>query len=385
MNKKSVLILSLLLIVIMVLSGCGGGDGAVDTDEPVVRDTLNFGLYGEPTTLDPHETGDDCSRTACYQIYDYLIREQPDNTLGPAMAESWEYSDDGTEITFKIREGVKFHNGDIMTAEDVAFSLNKAIASSFTSRVTTAMDYAEVIDDNRVLLKLKHSFGPIEQCLATAQMGIINKKAYEEDPEGYKRKPIGTGPYEFVEWKSGDEIRLKAFEDYYKGPAPIENVVIKIQPDPNTRVIALEKGETDFTIIVPVEDRVNIDENPNLTLYPYEGTAVTCIRFNNRDGIFADKKVRQAVAHAIDKEALILGVEDGYAFTLETPMTKAAFGWPEDFQNREYDIEKAKQLLAEAGYPDGFKTTITTSEIEDYRKRAEVSRPTKSNWNRSRY
>jgi peptide/nickel transport system substrate-binding protein len=336
------------------------------------RTDLNFGLYGEPTTLDPHDAGDDCTRTLVYQIHDYLLREQQDKTLGSALAESWEFSDSGTEITFYLREDVKFHNGDIVSAEDVAFSLNKAIASSFSSRVTSAMDSAEVIDENKVVLKLKYPFGPALQCLATANMGILNKNAYEADPEYYKRNPIGCGPYVFVEWKSGEEIRLKAFEDYYKGPAPIKDILVRIQPDPNTRVVSLEKGETDFTIIVPVEDRAHIDKNPNLVLYPYEGTAVTCIRFNNKDEVFSDKRVRQAIAHCIDKEALILGAEDGYAVPLETPMTKAAFGWPADFKNREYDLDKAKALLAEAGYPDGLKATITTSELEDYRKRAEI-------------
>ncbi len=379
MSKRLKLFLVCVIALSLILAGCGGsetvetgGDEVEDAGEKTVRTDLNFGLYGEPTSLDPHDAGDDCTRTLVYQIYDNLIREQPDNTLGPALAESWEFSDDGTEITFYLRDNVKFHNGDIMTADDVVFSLNKALESSFTSRVTTAIDSAEIIDEKTVLLKLKHSFGPIEQCLATANMGILNKKAYEADPEGYKRKPVGTGPYEFVEWKSGEEITLKAFEDYYKGAAPIKDVLIRFQSDPNTRVVSLEKGEIDFTIIVPVEDRTNIDNNPNLTLYPYDGTAVTCIRFNNKDKVFSNKKLRQAIAHAIDKEAIILGAEDGYASTLETPMTKAAFGWPENFKNREYDLDKAKELLAEAGYPDGLKCTITTSELEDYRKRAEI-------------
>lgn len=365
--KKVLSIVIGALILSMLLIGCGDSDGASGG-----KDSLNFGLPGEPTTLDPTKTGDEYSRTACYQIYDYLIKEQKDNTLGPGLAERWEYNDDKTELTFHLREDVKFHNGDIMTAEDVAFSLNTVIASDFATRVTSAMDSAEVLDENTVVLKLKHAFGPAEHVIATSQMGILNKKAYEADPEGYGRKPIGTGAYEFVEWNTGEDIKLKAFEDYWQGEAAIKDLTFRILPDANTRAISLETGETDFAININVADMPNIRDHEDLTLYENESTAVVYIAMNNEHEILSNKKVRQALAHVLNKEEMILGVLDGNGSPLETPMSKGAFGWPEDFKNREHDIEKAKELMVEAGYPDGFEMTFLTSELEDHRKRAEI-------------
>lgn len=362
MNKR--VLISYLFIFLMMFSLGIGVAGA--------KDTFNYAIPGEPTSLDPTKVGDQYSRTAVFQIYDSLIEQKPDRTLVPGLAKSWEYSEDGTEITFNLRDDVKFHNGDLLTAEDVAFSLNMAIASPFASRVTTAMESAEVVDEHTVVLKLQHAFGPVEECLATSQMGIINKKAYEADPDGFGRNPVGTGPYKFVDWVRGSELKLLAYEDYYRGPAAITNLTFKIITDPTTQIIALEKGEVDFVVAVPVEEIESVERHRNLTFYPAESTAVVYIAFDNNDEIFSNPKVRQAVAHAIDKEAMILGVQDGRGTPLETPMSKATFGWPEEFVNREWNVEKGKALMVEAGYPNGFRTTIVASEVADYRKRSEI-------------
>lgn len=403
MTRKTIaMLLSFLLVFTILLTGCGttdkgkdskdpqdkdsvektDADEEVKTDEPPAdegkdetpkRDTLRVGIYAEPRTLDCPEANDEAARTAVYQIYDYLIREQPDNTLGPGLAESWEYSDDNMELIFHLREGVTFHNGDPMTAEDVVFSLNRAIESSFTSRVTSAMDSARIVDENTVVLRLKHPFGPAEQCVASAQMGILNKRVYEEDPEAYKRNPVGTGPYKFVDWNSGEDWTYEAFEDYYKGAPAIKRIEFKVLPDANTRVVALENNEVDFIFTAPPEEQDTIERHDDLVFYAFQTPMNSDLKFNNEDEHFSNKLVRQAVAHAVDRNAIILGALDGYGKPLHTPMTSAAFGWPEDFENREYNVEKAKQLLAEAGYPDGFTTTIsTTDSLELYRKTAEI-------------
>ncbi len=369
MNKKVLGVLSCLLVLVLLLAGCGGQSEVGSSD---LRDTLVYVLDAEPKTLDCSKTADQLAYTVVYQIHDYLVDRLPDGTLEPGLAENWEYSEDGTEITFHLREDVKFHNGDIMTAEDVAFSLNNAIASPQTSRITSAMDSAEVVDENTVILKLKHRFAPIEYCLANAQMGIVNKKAYEADPEGFARHPIGTGSYEFVEWKSGDEIRVKAFEDYYKDKAPIENVVFKIMLDLDTALMALENGEVDYVFDIPNTGIQRVIDNPNLEYYVTNAASTCFIALNNEDAILSNKKVRQAIAHALDKEALIAGAVEGYGSPAETPISTSAFGWPEDFKNREYDLEKAKALMDEAGYPDGFKLEFTGTTTLNFLKPGEI-------------
>ncbi len=368
LRKKSILTLSLLLIVAIVLAGCGG-ETKSSSDK---RDNLIYVFDGEPQTLDCAKTSDQLAYTVVYQIHDYLIDRLPDGTLVPGLAETWEYSDDGTEITFHIRENVKFHNGDVLTAEDVAFSLNNAIGSSQTSRITSAMDSASVVDENTVLLKLKHPFGAIEYCLANAQMGIVNKKAYEEDPEAFARHPVGTGAYQFKEWKTGDSITLTAFDDYYKDKASIENIEFRIMLDSDTAVMALENGEVDFTFDIPNTAIKKVQENENLEYYVTNAASTCYVVLNNEHEILSNKKVRQAIAHAIDKEALIAGAVEGYGVPAETPISTTAFGFPADFKNREYDVEKAKELLAEAGYPDGFKIVFTATETLNFKKPGEI-------------
>lgn len=379
MKRKFTMFLSVLLILSVFLTGCGGDKPAdVDTpaegsnEEGAKKDTLNFGVGAEPTSLDGSQVNDLVAYAFVHQIYDYLIDYRTDGTLAPGLAESWDYSEDGTELTFHLRDDVKFHNGDIMTAEDVAFSLNNAIQSQHTARVTSVMDSAEVVDEKTVVLKLEHAFGPIEYCVASSQMGIINKAEYEKDPEGYGRNPIGTGPYEFVEWKSGDQITFKAFEDYYKGVADIKNLNMKIIIDKSTQTVALENGEIDILDTPQQADRLGLMENDDIEYYETEVASTVFVAFNNKDGRFADPKLRQAIAHAVDKESMILGAVEGVGSPIETPMAKDVFGWPEDFKNREYDIEKAKELLAEAGYPDGLSVVLKTQESPTYSKPTEV-------------
>lgn len=370
MNRKSIITLSFVLILSMILTGCGGG--SKDVDSSGSKNDLIYVFDGEPQTLDCSKTSDQLAYTVVYQIHDYLIDRLPDGSLEPGLAEEWTYSDDGTEITFNIREGVKFHNGDVLTAEDVAFSLNNAIGSSQTSRITSAMDSASVVGDNEVLLKLKHAFGAIEYCLANPQMGIVNKKAYEADQEAFARHPIGTGSYEFVEWKTGNEIILKSFDDYYKDIASIDEITFKIMLDSDTALIALENGEVDFAFDIPNTGIKRVEENANLEYYVTNAASTCYVVLNNEHEILSNKKVRQAIAHAVDKESLIAGAVEGYGNPAETPISTSAFGFPEDFKNREFDLDKAKQLLTEAGYPDGFKIVFTATETLNFKKPGEI-------------
>lgn len=386
MNKKLMCIISFILAMMLLITSCAekaptsvnnegkssetGNEG--EQAGSAKRTDLVLGAIGEPKTLDPTQVSDLVVYYVTHQIYDNLIYYGTDQTLTPGLAESWTYSDDGTEITFKLKEGVKFHNGDVMTADDVVFSLNTAMASSFTKGVTAVMDKVEKVDDNTVVLKLKHSYGPIEYCIASSQLVIVNKKAYEADPEGYGRKPIGTGPYQFVEWKSGDKIILKAFEDYYKGPAEIKDVTFKIITDGSTAVVALENGEIDIIDTPPKTDRQNLIENPDIKYYETEIAATVFITINHKSELGKNKKFREAIAHAIDKESMVIGAVEGIGSVLHTPMAKSCFGWPEDFKNREYDVEKAKQLLAEAGFPNGLNIVLKTTESATYYKPTEV-------------
>lgn len=370
-KRRFSILMCLTLVITIFMTGCGGTNTSKSGKASVDTDSLIFAIPGEPPTLDPHMAADNIA-DGCLnnQIFDKLIRENYDGTLEPDLAESWEISKDGSEIEFKIKQGIKFHNGDELTVEDVEFSLNRAAESQFTQETASALDHAKIIDDETVLLKFKYPYGPGE--IAVSTICIVNKNEVEADPEGYGRKPVGTGAYEFVEQKSGDKIILKRFEDYYRGPAPIKNLEMKIIVDPTTAAIALEKGEVDLLAQPSMEDRDRLMKNDNIQYQEAELLGNNYIAFNNTEGLFADKKMRQAVAHAINKEDMLIGAVEGAGVVIENAIPRECFGYSEDVTGYEHDIEKAKDLLSKAGYPDGLAVELKTMDSILYSKPTEV-------------
>ncbi len=383
--KNAKRILCMILVLTMVLTGCGGkqaespaqSDNSGKTDnssntakEETKKDSLVYGISGEPATFDPHMISDNIASGIFYQVFDKLIRQETDGALNPGLAESWTLSDDGTVVTFKIRKNVKFHNGDTLTADDVAFSLNRAIGSKFLASVVSMMDSAEVVDESTVNLKLKFSYGPIYYNIT--KISIVNKKAVEADAEGYGRKPIGTGAYKFVELKSGDKIVCERFDDYYRGPAPIKNLTFKIITDPSTAVVALEKGEIDLLSAPALAERQNLKSKANIQYHETELNGNTYVAFNNTDGMFSNKKLREAISYAIDKETMLIGAVEGAGVAVNNAIPRDCFGYSEKVKANPYDPEKAKQLLAEAGYPNGFTIKLKTMESATYYKPTEV-------------
>lgn len=375
MSKKLRSILCCVLVVAMALTGCSGGASKAPADNKsnegaATKDTINYAITGEPSTLDPHNISDNIATQIFNQIFDKLIRQEADGTFTPGLADSWKLSEDGKEITFKLKQDVKFHNGETMTAEDVEFSLNRAIKSKFLQETVSVMESAEVVDDSSVKLTLKFPYGPIENCVS--MVCIVNKKAVEADPEGFGRHPIGTGAYKFVELKSGDKIITERFDDYYRGKAPIKNLVLKIITDSSTAAVALENGEVDLLSQPALSDRQNLINNDKVLYYETELNGNTYVAFNNQDGIFKNKKLREAVSYAIDKESMLIGAVEGAGATIDNAIPRDCFGYSENVKSNPYDPEKAKQLLAEAGYPDGLNLKLKTMDSATYYKPTEV-------------
>lgn len=376
MNKKSfTTVVCLLMIIMIIVTGCAGQNAGPTgpTEVPAVKkDNVTVVEKSDLATLDPMSATD--RRIPIYQIYDTLVRddETKAGNVVPWLAESWELSKDGTEVVFIIRENVKFHNGDTLTAEDVAFSINTSIASPYTQQMTSPMSSAEVLDSNKVKVKLKYAYGPILGAFTCPETSILNKKAYEADPKAFARNPVGTGAYRLKEWVEGDKIVLEAFADYYKGVAPIKTVTYKIIGDASTALVALEKGEVDVIVNPDQSARKNIVANKDLAFYECDANAIQLISFNNSKGVFSDKKLREAVSYAIDKEAIIMGAKEGVATSVDAPILPNYAGYPDNFKGNPYDVEKAKQILAEAGYPNGLKVKMKTIDSEIYIKPTEI-------------
>ena len=374
---KYLLLLSLLMTTSFMQIACSSKTTASTPQESKEEKPLIFGLIQEPTTLDSLTSAERITWLPVSAIYDTIVFTDDEQNLQPGLAEEWDISDDGLTYTFKIREGVKFHNGESLTADDVAFTIEqlRVLQKSEFGMINSV----DVIDDTHVQITLENSFSPMLYLFTLPQTGVVNKAAYEADPESYSRNPNGTGPFKFSSWLSGEDIVLDRFEDYWRGPAPMPSVTFRVIADESTEIIALEANEINAYIQVSQSYRQVVEGNDQLAWNETPGSQVYTLAFNNgtysngESSIFADNKaLRQAICYAINKDDLVIGAIDGTADPLNTPYPEFVINYPEDFDGNVYNPELAKEKLAEAGYPDGLTIKIRTTTQAGYSKPAEV-------------
>ncbi len=370
--KKLISIILAATLLIGTMAGCSSSETTPSEDNMEEnsqgsteastedKDSITIGIGAEAVTLDAHMTTASMSRQIYVNIYDPLVAKDENDEFVGRLADSWETSEDGMTITFKLKQGVKFHNGDELKASDVKFSYEKAMESSYVKFLYAAVDTVEAPDDYTVVLNLKNPAPYILEALSMPQAAIMCERAVTEAGEDYGRNPVGTGAYEFVEWVSGDSITLKAFEDHLRGPASITNLKFRFITDKSTGYIALEKGEIDVYYDTSPVDKERIQENTDLAYDETSSLYYEHIVFNNDNEYFKDVKVRQAIAYATDKESVIIAGKNGVATLANAHIPSTMFGYTEDGLNLyEYNPETARALLAEAGYADGFECTIT--------------------------
>lgn len=332
------------------------------------KDTLVWGQGADVTSMDPHQGKETPAVEVTDQIFDTLfVVNLETNELEGQICESWEQTSD-TSYVFKIRQGIKFHDGTDLTAEDVKFSLDRAANSSSVSYVADFMDTVTVIDEYTVEMTTDAPYAPALRNLSVPFTAIVPKHIVETDEANWVLNPVGSGPYKFVEWKQGDSVKLEAYADYYAGEALTKNLVMKVIPEAAQRTIALETGEIDIAYDILVNDLEKVASNEDLVLF--DAPSLTCyyISMNMNKAPFDNKLVRQAINHAIDRELIVDAIAYGSGQPADAIIAPAVFGYsdPGDY---EYDPEKAKALLAEAGYADGFETTIW---VNDNQTRIEV-------------
>ena len=379
--KKTSIITAILLALMLLLTACSGSATApatetqtdtsasnTETAATTGRDSINLTMNQAVETLNPFATASMVDMQLFCQLYETLFFYNSKGELEPRLAESYEMGEDGMTYTVHLRKDVKFHNGQVMTAEDVAWSLDYALKSGpFTQKRNNLsnFDSATVIDDYTVAVKSTDKSATFftNVCLYGY---ILCEDAFlaavDDGTIGVEWVPYGTGPYMVTVYNPDAEITLEAFPDYYRGKARIDKVNYQVLSDNNTITVAFESGDLDF-IVVPTARWASISANSDYNTYlsPTNHTSFFHINTNNNDAL-SNKLVRQALSYAIDRESMCIAAYDGIAqpaysmfnsdtvpggFTVEE--LEAA-----GMETYQYNPEKAKELLAEAGYANGL-------------------------------
>lgn len=327
--------------------------------------TLTVAQGSDVVSLSPHNTNDQPSARVMRQIYDTLIIQTEELELEAGLAESWNQVD-ATTWDFFIRPGVTFHNGDPLMGSDVKFTLDRlrdpatAAPGAF---LVGFIDEISLVDDMTVRITTNGPFVPILSHLAHTATSILNERAVTEAGEDYGTTVVvGTGPFSFVSWEIASQIVLDRNDDWWYGDVGPERVIFRPITEGTVRAIELEAGAIDIAYNLEPRDALRARQNPEITMAEIEALTTSYIGFNAQKAPFDDVRVRQAINHAVDAETIVDVIFEGFGFAANSPISSMVFGANTDLEPYEYDPERARALLAEAGLGGGFSTTIWTND-----------------------
>lgn len=385
MRKKRLVSLALAVLMGLSLCACGGGNAeetspAADTSPAATeaatagvekgpieaaenetvssKDTLVVAFDREPASLDPIGNNVVVKRMIEANIFDTLLKFDENMEPVPCLAESWEQVDE-TTWKFNLRQDVTFHNGDPLTAQDVKFSFERVHSGTEGNDAVGEFDPAgyEAPDDYTFILKTLEPYAFTEAQVCSPALSIVPEKVVTEmGDDEFGRNPVGSGPYKFVSWTAGDNITVERNDDYWGEKSILKTVKFRIITESASRTIDLESGGVDITLGLPTTDAERIEQNPDTQLIISTGATDRYIAFNCQKDVFKDKRVRQALNYATDKESIRIvcyGEETSEKMDSVVPSTLP--GHTADLVQYDYDIEKAKALLEEAGYGDGLE------------------------------
>ena len=356
MKKRCLSLLLLAGLLCAVLSGCGDSSTAETPESRVAANTIVVGIAQDlDNSLDPHKTVKAGTREVMFNVFEGLMKPTPEGDLTPAIASDYQVSEDRLTYTFTLRDGVKFHNGDTVTAEDVVYSIQRCAAATETGIVPVEafsnITDIQAPDASTVVITLAQ---PDNEFLSYMTTAVLPADYDQQDTD-----PVGTGPFKFVSRAAQDSIVLEKFDEYWGTPAQLDQVTFKIIENADSLLMSLQSGAIDLCAHLTSTQVAQLGEDFDVA----EGTMnlVQALYLNNAVAPFDNELVRQALCYAIDKKNILDLAFDGYGSLIGSSMYPA-FGKYFDESLTDYyphDTEKAKELLAQAGYPDGFSMTIT--------------------------
>ncbi|MBB6453529.1 peptide/nickel transport system substrate-binding protein [Salirhabdus euzebyi] len=408
LNLKFSFLLTLMLAFILVLAACSG-DGSANPDDGEDQDQteddntddttdegeddasdeeqiLVFARGGDSESLDNPSTTDGESSRVTKQIFESLLNFDKESfELTPGLAHDWESNDEGTVYTFYLEEGVTFHDGTPFNAEAVKINFERWADPehkyAFTEEGYTypiygtlfggykgdeghVIEEVNVIDEHTVEFVLNRPLGYFLQNMGMQYFAITSPAALEEYGPTINENPVGTGPFKFVSWSKDDSIVLEKFEDYrIEGLPKLDQVIFQVIPDNAARLIALRSGDIDIMDGLNPDDAAGVESDENLDLYTRAANNFGYLGMNVSKAPLDNKLVRQAINHAVNREAIAEALYAGYAIPATNPLPPGYLGYNDELEGYEYDPDRAKELLAEAGYEGGLEIDLWTMPV----------------------
>lgn len=383
-------LMAFLIIAAFILAACQNyseeteGTETSDPQAPAANENFdenvfNFATNQDIPQLDPHGSAANTAFRVTYMLYDRLVTYEGSSTEPkPMLAEKWDISEDGKEYTFHLVKDAKFHDGSPVTAEAVQYSFTRAMdvgksAAGIFNKIIDQNSF-EIIDDHTIKITLKQPFAPFVSTLGTVYGNILNPNLEENHGDDLgesflSEAEVGSGPYVLESWDRGEKLVMKANPDYWGEAPTMETVNINFVSESSTARLMLEKGEIDLldnTMISP-EVLGQMEGTEGITIDTATGYQIDYMPMNIESGPLADVKVRQAIAHSINYDALLDSVYLGQAERIVGAVPKGMFGFNPDAKLYEYDLDKAKALLKEAGHEKGLTLEIAISEDNEVR------------------
>ncbi|RQP12210.1 MAG: ABC transporter substrate-binding protein [Microbacteriaceae bacterium] len=364
MNRR-IPLLATAAAVALALAGCTTGTG-VDLGGSSSGATFVAAIGGEPDQLDPHKTSSYFSFEVLENVFDTLVQPDDQLQMEPALATSWETSDDQLTWTFHLRDDVTFQDGSAFTAADVVYSYERIIDENLSNAWKfSSVASVTASDDTTVVITLTQPTPNLLSNLGGFKgMAIVQKKNVEDGD--IATAPIGTGPYQLTEYVAGDHITLTANPDYWGGAPKIETIEYKFISEPATALAALKSGEIQWTDVVPPQQVDSLEDDSSISVGVTPSSDYWYLALNEAKAPWNDVKVRQAIAYAIDRTAIIQAVSYGTAQANQLAIPEASAWYTEyDTYPQTADLDTAKQLLAEAGYTGGTLDMLATSDYPE--------------------
>lgn len=376
MKKISFLFLSVLMVLSFALAGCSSSKSSSgSSSSQSTQSTLVFGRGADSTSLDPAVVTDGESFKVTKNIYDTLVGYKGQTTnVGPDLAKSWEITNGGKTYTFHLNSGIKFQDGTDFNAKAVVYNFDRwmngkasgkfayfgSMFGGFKGDPGAVIKSVTAKDPQTVVFQLTRSSAPFLKDLAMSPFAISSPTAIKKYGKDYGTKAaVGTGPFKLQSWKQKDTITIVKNDKYWqKGQPKLEKIIFKVIPDNTARLNALKNGEIDLMDGVNPSDISSLKSNKNLQVFYRPPMNVGYLGFNVKKKPFNNTKVRQALNYAVDKQAIINAFYAGKAVPAKNPIPKSIPGYNNNIQPYKYDPAKAKELLKEAGYPNGFSTEL---------------------------